>query len=64
MDTETNSDSKWIIPVSYTTKNEQNFTDTIPKLWLESRDSFNVTLDKNFNNQTWILVNPQQAGKC
>lgn len=62
MDTETNSDSKWIIPVSYTTKNEQNFTDTIPKLWLESRDSFNVTLDKNFNNQTWILVNPQQAG--
>lgn len=52
-------DSKWWIPLTWTTKSENNFETTKPKYWLNKKnDKVNITIEDN----EWIIFNIQQAG--
>ena len=54
------NESMWWVPVSYTTSNELNFTDTKPRTWLKAEP--NVQLDVNITDDEWVMLNLQVAG--
>lgn len=53
-------EQKWIVPLTYTTKSESNFSDTKPTLWSVA-DKVDE-LPKKVASEDWILFNLQQTG--
>lgn len=54
------SDDCWWVPLTYTTESEQNFKNTVPKMWLscpKKETTINVKCDE------WLLVNIKATGK-
>jgi hypothetical protein len=50
----------WWIPITYTTKNNTNFDDTAPKVWLRNiiEDDVELTLA----DDEWVILNIQETG--
>uniref|UniRef100_T1J0H5 Aminopeptidase N n=1 Tax=Strigamia maritima TaxID=126957 RepID=T1J0H5_STRMM len=63
-DANTTSDSKWEIPISFTTKSKADFTKTIPVKWIRNTEnSVRLTLNDGIPSVTeWIILNVQQTG--
>ncbi|XP_065214648.1 aminopeptidase N-like [Planococcus citri] len=51
---------KWIVPLTYTTKSEQGFSDTKPSQWSFADEP--THLSETFSNSDWVLFNLQHAG--
>lgn len=56
-----NETQMWWIPVSYTTKEEKDFNNTIPKIWLPAEK--NALLKNMPANNSWVLMNLKNAGE-
>lgn len=59
---EYDEDTLWWIPLSYTTLNQANFSDTQPKNWIRGIESFKTDF-KQMTPSDWIIVNIQGTGK-
>lgn len=53
-------DNKWWIPVTFATRTNPNFTNTMPSHWLTPRR--NLTID-GIDPADWIIVNLQHTGE-
>ncbi|XP_026825227.1 aminopeptidase N-like isoform X2 [Ooceraea biroi] len=53
--------NQWWIPVTYTTQTELEFTDILPKLWLQPGVQ-NLIIEETVQKNEWIIANLQQAG--
>lgn len=49
---------KYWIPLTWTTSEELNFTDTEPRIWL-NKDDLSINIDKNAN---WYILNIREIG--
>ncbi|EZA50666.1 Aminopeptidase N [Ooceraea biroi] len=52
--------NQWWIPVTYTTQTELEFTDILPKLWLQPGVQ-NLIIEETVQKNEWIIANLQQA---
>lgn len=59
---EYDDDTLWWIPLSYTTMNQANFSDTKPKDWIRGLESITKDFSHMAQND-WIIVNIQGTGK-
>ncbi|XP_077300042.1 aminopeptidase N-like [Arctopsyche grandis] len=55
-----NSSSLWWVPISYTTKQELHFNDTLPKLWLAAEEK--IVIPNFAKKDSWVLFNLQNTG--
>jgi len=59
---------KWWIPVTFTTQAKPDFSDTVPRIWLKSKDLYEklciyrLKLRCTMNNSDWLILNLQWAG--
>lgn len=51
----------WWVPLSYSTKTERNFNQTIPKYWLSCPQT-DYTIDNIVKSNEWIIFNNKMAG--
>jgi len=58
------SEELWHIPLTWTTENEQQFSNTLPKAWMvKKRIKINdIALSRATSNNQWILFNINQTG--
>lgn len=59
---EDSEDTKWWIPLTYTSGKELNFGDTKPKMWLKPTEDETVLTDMPEEKQ-FVLMNVQAAGR-
>lgn len=50
----------WWIPITYTSRDRMNFTDTKPTYWLKATK--NLTIQETIHKEDWVIVNMQQTG--
>lgn len=55
------NESLWWIPITYTTSNTLNFTETRPSSWIRKTKEM-VLQGIDINNLDWLIVNVQQTG--
>lgn len=55
---ENDSNNTWYIPISYTTSDRPNFTDTTPKFWIQKEEITSIDLPTS----DWHLLNLQCSG--
>lgn len=53
--------SCWSIPLSYTTQNEADFNNTMPKYWLNCKEKL-TEIKTNAGENEWIILNVNAAG--
>lgn len=53
-------DPLWWVPITFTTRNECNFTVTKPSHWMKAERS--LTVDHNLEPAEWLIVNLQVTG--
>lgn len=58
------SEELWHIPLTWTTENEQQFSNALPKAWMvKNRMKINdIALSQATSNNQWILFNINQTG--
>lgn len=56
-----NDDTKWWIPISYTTSLENNVGVSVPKVWMKNEEE--ITLEDLPGEDGWLYVNINEAGE-
>ena len=54
-------ETKWWVPLTYTTGSDMNFRDVKPKVWLNPTDEF-ITLEDMPSKDDFVLMNLDAAG--
>lgn len=53
-------DPLWWVPITFTTKRESNFSNTLPSHWMKAER--NLAIDHQINNNDWLIVNLKVTG--